>query len=69
MTAFRAVAAKRSASAAPAETVVRAVAHALTAGSPKTRYLVGRDAKIRATIERLPDGLRDRILTKALLDS
>jgi NAD(P)-dependent dehydrogenase (short-subunit alcohol dehydrogenase family) len=69
MTAFRAVAAKRSASAAPAETVVRAVAHALTAGSPKTRYLVGRDAKIRAGIERLPDGLRDRILTKALLDS
>ena len=35
---------------------------------PKSRYLVGRDAKIRATIERLPDRLRDRILTKALLD-
>ena len=49
--------------------VVRAIEHALTAERPKTRYLVGRDAKIRATIERLPDRLRDRILTKALLDS
>ncbi len=67
--AFRAVAAKRSGRAAPPELVVRAIAHALTAERPKTRYLVGRDAKIRATIERLPDRLRDRILTKALLDS
>ena len=67
--AFRAVAAKRSGKAAPPELVVRAIEHALTSDRPKTRYLVGRDAKIRATIERLPDRLRDRILTKALLDS
>ena len=66
---FRTAAAKRSAKAAPPELVVRAIEHALTSGRPKTRYLVGRDAKIRATIERLPDRLRDRILTKALLDS
>jgi NAD(P)-dependent dehydrogenase (short-subunit alcohol dehydrogenase family) len=66
---FRTVAAKRSAKAAPPELVVRAIDHALTADRPKSRYLVGRDAKIRATIERLPDRLRDRILMKALLDS
>ena len=68
MNSFRGVAAKRAANAAPPETVVRAVEHALTAETPKTRYLVGRDAKIRATIERLPDRIRDRILSKALLD-
>ena len=66
--AFRAVAARRSGKAAPPELVVRAIEHALMSDRPKTRYLVGRDAKIRATIERLPDRLRDRILTKALLD-
>jgi NAD(P)-dependent dehydrogenase (short-subunit alcohol dehydrogenase family) len=69
MESFRGVAAKRSANAAPPALVVRAIEHALTAKTPKTRYLVGRDAKIRATIERLPDRLRDRIFTKALLDS
>jgi NAD(P)-dependent dehydrogenase (short-subunit alcohol dehydrogenase family) len=68
MHSFRAVAAKRAANAAPPEVVVRAVEHALTAETPRTRYLVGRDAKIRATIERLPDRMRDRVLSKALLD-
>ena len=68
MTSFRSVAAKRSASAAPPATVVRAVEHALTAETPKTRYLVGRDAKLRAAIERLPDCLRDRVISRALLD-
>jgi NAD(P)-dependent dehydrogenase (short-subunit alcohol dehydrogenase family) len=66
---FRAVAAKRAGKAGPPELVVRAIEHALTSDRPKTRYLVGRDAKIRATIERLPDRLRDRLLMKALLDS
>ena len=69
MAAFRKVAEKRSAKAAPPELVVRAIEHALTAENPRARYLVARDAKIRANIERLPVRLRDRILTKALLDS
>jgi hypothetical protein len=43
------------------------VEHALTAERPKTRYLVGRDAKIRATIEKLPDRLRDRVVRHVLL--
>ena len=65
--AFRAAAAGRAAKAAPAANVARAVAHALTAETPKTRYLVGRDAKIRRSMERLPDRLRDRVIAKALL--
>ena len=64
---FRRVAAARSSRAAPVESVAAAVEHALTAQHPKTRYVVGRDAKIRATIERLPDRLRDRVYRRALL--
>ena len=52
---------------APAELVARAVAHALTAARPKTRYLVGRDAKIRALLTALlPDRLQDWLLTKLI---
>jgi hypothetical protein len=46
--------------------VAKAVEHALTASRQKARYLVGRDAHLRAWIERLPTRLRDRVLTKAL---
>lgn len=67
MEAFRTVASARAAKAAPADKVAAAIEHALTTERPKTRYLVGRDAKIRSTIEKLPDRLRDRILTRALL--
>jgi NAD(P)-dependent dehydrogenase (short-subunit alcohol dehydrogenase family) len=65
--AFRVRAAARAAKAAPPDLVAKAVEHALTARRPKTRYLVGRDARIRAAIERLPDRLRDRVLARALL--
>jgi len=65
--AFQTAAAGRAAKAAPADNVAAAVEHALAAGSPKTRYLIGRDAKLRATIERLPDSVRDRVIAKALL--
>ena len=64
---FRALAAARAAKAAPPDRVAQAIEHALTARRPKPRYLVGRDAHIRAAIERLPDRLRDRVLTRALL--
>jgi NAD(P)-dependent dehydrogenase (short-subunit alcohol dehydrogenase family) len=65
--AFRTLAAARARKAAPADRVAQAVEHALTSERPKTRYLVGRDARIRAAIERLPDRLRDRIVARALL--
>jgi NAD(P)-dependent dehydrogenase (short-subunit alcohol dehydrogenase family) len=64
---FRAFAAGRAAKAAPVDLVADAVEHALTAERPKARYVVGRDAKIRAAIERLPSRLRDRVLRRALL--
>jgi NAD(P)-dependent dehydrogenase (short-subunit alcohol dehydrogenase family) len=64
---FRRLAAQRSANnAVPADEVAKAVEHALTAKKPKTRYLVGRDAKRRARVQKLPDRLRDRVLTRFL---
>jgi NAD(P)-dependent dehydrogenase (short-subunit alcohol dehydrogenase family) len=47
---------------APVELVSDAVMHALQASRPKTRYVVGSDARRRVWVERLPDRLRDRVL-------
>jgi NAD(P)-dependent dehydrogenase (short-subunit alcohol dehydrogenase family) len=56
-----------SRAAIPSDAVVQAVLHALTAKRPKTRYLVGRDAKVRAIMLRwLPDRLHDWVLKKIL---
>ena len=65
--AFRQLAMKRGAAGAPADAVAQVVLDALTAERPRTRYLVGRDAKLRAGFERLPDRLRDRIYERVLL--
>jgi NAD(P)-dependent dehydrogenase (short-subunit alcohol dehydrogenase family) len=62
---FRRVALSRGPGIDP-DVVAKAVEHALTASRPKARYLVGRDAHLRAWIERLPTRLRDRILARAL---
>jgi NAD(P)-dependent dehydrogenase (short-subunit alcohol dehydrogenase family) len=49
------------------DAVVRAVHHALTAARPRTRYLVGTDAKLRAwMVKWLPDRMQDRLLVWAL---
>jgi NAD(P)-dependent dehydrogenase (short-subunit alcohol dehydrogenase family) len=51
--------------AAPVELVNRAVEHALTARRPKTRYLVGRDARIQRLIGvLLSDRARDRLVQR-----
>jgi NAD(P)-dependent dehydrogenase (short-subunit alcohol dehydrogenase family) len=50
----------------PPHTVADAVVHALTASKPKTRYLVGRDARARVWFQRLPDRLRDRLIARQL---
>ena len=56
--------AEAAARAIPPDAVAQAVEHALTAVRPRTRYLVGRDAKIRALmIKLLPDRLSDRLMT------
>jgi hypothetical protein len=49
--------------------VAKVVEHALTADPPKTRYLVGPDAKRRARLQKLPDPMRDRLLTRFLFGS
>jgi len=64
---FRSLAQRRSAGkGVPPEEVAKAIEHALTATTPKTRYLVGRDAKRRARLQRLPDRARDRLLQRFL---
>ncbi|MFN2615613.1 MAG: SDR family oxidoreductase [Thermoleophilaceae bacterium] len=51
----------------PPEEVAKAVGHALTASRPKTRYLVGRDAKTRwALAKRLPDRAMDALIDRSL---
>jgi NAD(P)-dependent dehydrogenase (short-subunit alcohol dehydrogenase family) len=67
LAAFRSFALRRSESGAPAEAVAEAVEQALTSPRPKARYLVGRDARLRAGVERLPDRLRDRVYNRVLL--
>ena len=64
---FRRLATERSTrSGVPAVEVAKAVEHALTSPKPKTRYLVGPDAKRRARLEKLPTRMRDRLLTRFL---
>ena len=47
--------------------VAEAIGHALTARRPRARYLVGRDAKMRAPAAAvLPDRLMDRIVARTL---
>jgi NAD(P)-dependent dehydrogenase (short-subunit alcohol dehydrogenase family) len=65
--AFRRVAAERGAKGASADAVARAVEEALTQSRPRTRKLVGRDAKFRSGLERLPDRLRDSVYERLLL--
>ncbi|MEH1842853.1 MAG: SDR family NAD(P)-dependent oxidoreductase [Nostoc sp.] len=46
-----------------ADIVAQAILHALTAKQPKTRYLVGQDAKIGAVLKHiLPDKMHDRVI-------
>jgi NAD(P)-dependent dehydrogenase (short-subunit alcohol dehydrogenase family) len=52
--------------AAP-ETVAAAVEHALLSPRPKTRYVVGTDARIQAVVTAiLPDRVRDFLIARAL---
>ncbi|HEV7639647.1 MAG TPA: SDR family oxidoreductase [Gaiellaceae bacterium] len=66
---FRRLVGERAGNAVPALEVAKAVEHALTSTKPKTRYLVGSDAKRRGRVEKLPDRLRDRLLTRFLFGS
>jgi NAD(P)-dependent dehydrogenase (short-subunit alcohol dehydrogenase family) len=65
--AFGRVAASRGAKGASANAVARTVEEALTSGRPRTRKLVGRDAKLRSGIELLPDRMRDSVYERLLV--
>ena len=61
---FRGVVAKTAARAVSTDAVSQVVERALTARSPKTRYVVGRDAKFQVAMARfITDRMRDRVVT------
>ncbi|MDR7421161.1 MAG: SDR family oxidoreductase [Armatimonadota bacterium] len=62
--AARRFARRRAAAGLRPDVVARAVEHALTAPRPKTRYLVGADARLGALVRRLPDRVRDWLLLR-----
>jgi NAD(P)-dependent dehydrogenase (short-subunit alcohol dehydrogenase family) len=66
MAKVREEAAGAARNALPAEAVVKAVEHALTARKPKTRYLVGRDARMWLLLNLLPDRWRDRLILREI---
>jgi NAD(P)-dependent dehydrogenase (short-subunit alcohol dehydrogenase family) len=51
----------------PPRAVAEVIGKAMTAGKPKTRYIVGRDAKLRATLAKwLPDRAMDGLIGRAI---
>jgi NAD(P)-dependent dehydrogenase (short-subunit alcohol dehydrogenase family) len=60
--AARTSARRSAARGMPPDQVAMVVARALTVRRPRTRYLVGTDARITAMVARLPDRLRDRLI-------
>jgi NAD(P)-dependent dehydrogenase (short-subunit alcohol dehydrogenase family) len=66
LAALRRLAAQAERHASPTEVVTRAVVHAFTASSPKTRYLMGPGSRIRRALSRLPDRWMDALVAKAL---
>jgi NAD(P)-dependent dehydrogenase (short-subunit alcohol dehydrogenase family) len=52
--------------ASPPEVVTRAVVHAFTASSPKTRYLMGTSSGVRKWLARLPDRWLDALIARTL---
>lgn len=64
---FREVVKKLAEKGIPPEKVARAIAHALESGRPRTRYLVGFDAKVQARLKPLiPTRVFDRIIARQM---
>ena len=65
--AFRRAVDKRADAGIPPDEVAKAVEHALTAKRPKTRYLVGMDARLPAILAKVvPDRTRDGLVARNL---
>ena len=60
--------AQSSVRALPPETVADAVVHAMTATRPKTRYVVGRDARLGLLLSLLPDRVKDWLILRQMRD-
>jgi NAD(P)-dependent dehydrogenase (short-subunit alcohol dehydrogenase family) len=58
------ISARMDAEGSDPETVAVAIERALVAPYPRARYLIGRDARIRLIVSRLPDGIRDAIVAR-----
>jgi NAD(P)-dependent dehydrogenase (short-subunit alcohol dehydrogenase family) len=66
-TAMRRAAEKTAREAIPPSAVAKAVVHALTAQKPKTRYVVGTDARIQSVVARLaPDRMKDWLVAREM---
>jgi NAD(P)-dependent dehydrogenase (short-subunit alcohol dehydrogenase family) len=52
--------------ALPPEAVAKAVQHAITSRRPKTRYVIGADARLWLLLNLLPDTWRDRLILSNL---
>ena len=64
---YRETVRKVAARGVPPEQVAEAIEHALTASRPKTRYLIGRRAKIQARLGSvLPDRVFDRLVAREM---
>jgi NAD(P)-dependent dehydrogenase (short-subunit alcohol dehydrogenase family) len=59
---IRRLAAQAGRTAIGVDQVVKAVEHALTSAHPRTRYPVGKDARLRLLVNLLPDRLIDRVI-------
>ena len=59
--AFLDLAMRHAKEGSPPEVVASAILQALTSDKPKTRYPVGKDAKLLTGIARLPDSWLDRL--------
>ena len=67
ITALQAAAQEEEAKGIAPERVAEVVTDSLTARRPRTRYLVGRDAKINARVRRLvPDRVFDRLIERQM---
>ena len=67
---LRAMAEQAPSTGMPVEVVVGAIHHALTARRPRTRYVLGRDARLQAVLARvLPTRAMDRLIARIVEQS